>query len=662
MTLTKKRKLDTSISTPHHTTDLRDDSQPQSKSIKTSHKEEGVLLDAALPATPQTLASDKGPMDSEDDLNSVVSSEDIAMDDDADSSVDFGADGTSSSHSPLPRSCILILTEPDSDLDLEDEFNDDVAFASQKDDMKSRKKAFEVDFKVYSPQDIQDQQDRQVAEVANLLEQPHEATAILLRYGRWNKERVIEQYMDNQESILDKAGLGQDLARDPPRIEIIDGFVCDICCEDEAGLETFAMKCGHRFCISCYRQYLAQKIREEGEAARIKCPGDGCNNIVDAKSLALLVPPELKVRYHELLTRTYVDDKENLKWCPAPECIYAIECGVKKRDLGRIVPTVQCQDKHSFCFGCTLSDHQPCPCALVRRWLKKCEDDSETANWISANTKECPKCNSTIEKNGGCNHMTCRKCRHEFCWMCMGVWAEHGTSWYNCNRFEEKSGLDARDAQARSRQSLERYLHYYNRYANHEQSARLDKDIFHKTEKKMQLLQNQSGLSWIEVQFLENASHALQQCRQTLKWTYAFAYYLARNNQTEIFEDNQKDLEMAVENLSEMFEKPTEALAGLKVEMMDKTSYCTRRRIILLDDTAKNLKDGQFLFLPSPFPFAEHPLTSSVLLFRQLGVQRRLCMNLASSYWTFSPARPLLLCSTHPSLEHAGVARGLMAR
>jgi ariadne-1 len=59
-------------------------------------------------------------------------------------------------------------------------------------------------------------------------------------------------------------------------------------------------------------------------------------------------------------------------------------------------------------------------------------------------------------------------------------------------------------------------------------------------------------MSWIEVQFLETASKALQQCRQTLKWTYAFAYYLARNNQTEIFEDNQKDLEMAVENLSEV--------------------------------------------------------------------------------------------------------------
>ena len=184
----------------------------------------------------------------------------------------------------------------DSDVEIEDDYQDDGAFDAQEKDLKREKKAFEVDHKVYSPADIQAQQDRQVAEVANLLEQPHEATAILLRYGRWNKERVIEQYMDNQEEVLEKAGLGQDLQREPPRIETTDGFACDICCEDEAGLQSFAMKCGHRFCVNCYRQYLSQKIREEGEAGRIKCPGDGCNNIVDAKSLDLLVTADLTDR------------------------------------------------------------------------------------------------------------------------------------------------------------------------------------------------------------------------------------------------------------------------------------------------------------------------------------------------------------------------------
>ena len=65
-----------------------------------------------------------------------------------------------------------------------------------------------------------------------------------------------------------------------------------------------------------------------------------------------------------------------------------------------------------------------------------------------------------------------------------------------------------------------------------------------------------------------------------------------------MFEDNQKDLEMAVENLSEMFEKPVKDLGTkeAKVEILDKTTYCNKRRIILLADTAENLRNGVWTF------------------------------------------------------------------
>lgn len=501
----------------------------------------------------------------------------------------------------LPRPPSLVTLTPPSNLLTDHAQRTDFGFdepepdidISHKGTVQKSKKSFDINFNVYHPEDIQAQQDDLINEVNMILDIRKEDAAILLRHFRWNKERLIEDYMDRPKKVLESAGLGPSTTTQP-KLEVIPGFMCDICCEEEVGLQSFAIKCGHRYCVNCYRHYLSQKIKEEGEAARIQCPQDGCSRIIDSRSLDILVTADLQQRYHDLLTRTYVEDKEYLKWCPAPDCENAIECGIKKKDLDKVVPTVACDCKHRFCFGCILADHQPAPCDLVKKWLKKCADDSETANWIAANTKECPKCNSTIEKNGGCNHMTCRKCKHEFCWMCMGLWSEHGTSWYNCNRFEEKSGSEARDAQAKSRVSLERYLHYYNRYANHEQSAKLDKDIYQKTEKKMIQLQTASGMSWIEVQYLNSASQALQTCRQTLKWTYAFAFYLARNNLTEMFEDNQKDLEMAVEALSEMFEKPVTELADtkLKVEIMDKTAYCNKRRVILLADTADNLANG----------------------------------------------------------------------
>lgn len=73
------------------------------------------------------------------------------------------------------------------------------------------------------------------------------------------------------------------------------------------------------------------------------------------------------------------------------------------------------------------------------------------------------------------SHMTCKKCKHEFCWVCMGPWSEHGTAWYSCNRYDEKTGVDARDAQSKSRASLERYLHvsieYIHSVCRHELMA-----------------------------------------------------------------------------------------------------------------------------------------------------------------------------------------------
>ena len=46
--------------------------------------------------------------------------------------------------------------------------------------------------------------------------------------------------------------------------------------------------------------------------------------------------------------------------------------------------------------------------------------------WLNRHTKKCPKCKSPIEKNNGCDHMTCKRqaggCGHEFCWRCLAPW------------------------------------------------------------------------------------------------------------------------------------------------------------------------------------------------------------------------------------------------
>ncbi|KAI9017365.1 hypothetical protein BC832DRAFT_569937 [Gaertneriomyces semiglobifer] len=480
---------------------------------------------------------------------------------------------------------------------------------------KDIKKPYEVDFQVHTVEDIQAFQKREIAHVAGIIGCLPQDAATMLRAYKWNKERLVERYMEDPQKEAANAGVVLD-AKMQPKPLVVPGFECPICYMDDDDMETLALQCGHRFCRSCYENYLNEKVTEQGESRRIQCMEQGCGVIVDERTVETLVAPRILEKYNKLLLRTYVDDSPHLKWCPAPDCEHAVECHVPSSALNEVVPTVHCQCGHAFCFGCSLPDHQPSICFLVRLWLKKCADDSETSNWISANTKECTKCMSTIEKNGGCNHMTCKRCKYEFCWVCLGPWTDHGSQWYNCNRYDEKASIDARDSQAKSRQALERYLHYYNRYANHEQSAKLSADLLQKTAVKMEALQASTSLTWIEVQFLRKAVDVLLESRMTLKWTYSLAYYLRRDNMTELFEDNQRDLEIAVEALNELLERPVagtedvsavadgapdasiKSLEGiirdLRQQVLDKMGYVRSRREVLLTDTARGLKEHRW--------------------------------------------------------------------
>ena len=77
----------------------------------------------------------------------------------------------------------------------------------------------------------------------------------------------------------------------------------------------------------------------------------------------------------------------------------------------------------------------------------------------------------------------------------------------------------------------------------------------------------------------------LCQCRQTLMYTYAFAFYLKRNNHSIIFEDNQSDLEIAVEKLSGYLERDitSDNAIDIKQQVQDKYRYCEHRLNVLLD-------------------------------------------------------------------------------
>ena len=120
-------------------------------------------------------------------------------------------------------------------------------------------------------------------------------------------------------------------------------------------------------------------------------------------------------------------------------------------------------------------------CDNLVEWKKKVKDvgfggSSKTDDWIATNTKPCPRCKSPIEKTYGCNHMRCRQCRYEFCWLCMGGADVHpgslGGHFMPCNsiRDVEAKGrtehMPDKNAKAVTTES-KRIRYYVRKYIKH---------------------------------------------------------------------------------------------------------------------------------------------------------------------------------------------------
>ncbi|KAJ3413079.1 hypothetical protein HDV05_008533 [Chytridiales sp. JEL 0842] len=174
----------------------------------------------------------------------------------------------------------------------EEEDGDDPSFFAPVVAEKDVRKPYEVEFHVYSVQDIVNFQNKEVRHVSGILGCQEAHAATLLRHYHWNKERLIERYMDNPDDVLADAGVILESSKQP-RFVLVNGFECSICYADDPGMETLALSCGHRFCRDCYERYLTQKISEEGESRRIQCLDSNCKLIVDEKTVELSVPPKV---------------------------------------------------------------------------------------------------------------------------------------------------------------------------------------------------------------------------------------------------------------------------------------------------------------------------------------------------------------------------------
>jgi len=147
------------------------------------------------------------------------------------------------------------------------------------------------------------------------------------------------------------------------------------------------------------------------------CPEQECATSVPLKLWEQLLDQERFERLRRFRLENFVTSSKDLRWCPGAGCNKIVRSGAACTSVKCTVANGGCGA--AFCVRCGEEAHQPAGCPALAEWAEKCQNESETANWILANTKRCPKCQTRIEKNQGCNHMSCSQCKYEFCWMCM---------------------------------------------------------------------------------------------------------------------------------------------------------------------------------------------------------------------------------------------------
>lgn len=298
----------------------------------------------------------------------------------------------------------------------------------------------------------------------------------LFAFHHWDTYEAVDAFRKNPVRALRKAQIR--LSSEPRKEAKSPAYrKCLICIDDIENDEKWMELegCCHAFCTDCLKNYVMDCAKSMTPVSKIMCPQHGCTASISQRNLDLLLVklPKTVTRVGEATVRHFVSSAYDFKFCNAPGCSGVVKrlpqkffakagydpdlhdyfgavctAGPRNRCPPGSSPTLtydgvedskynhcksreQTQRAHRFCFSCGDTMHWPCPCDKLKEWKRKMRDEvgevdeeestgdaNELAQrmWIKANTRSCPQCDVLIEKNDGCNHMTCvnPNCRYEF--------------------------------------------------------------------------------------------------------------------------------------------------------------------------------------------------------------------------------------------------------
>lgn len=233
-------------------------------------------------------------------------------------------------------------------------------------------------------------------------------------------------HIDRASHYIELAKLAATEARSPPPAAAspaISMRECSVCYEektlnqfpDSSAVSTHSHQLNT--CLECYSHHIAAQI--ETQAEHVRCPD--CREELNFDEIRILTSTTVFTVYEQALSKAFIERDEDFRKCMSPQCNSGqIHAGGANR------PIFECQAcGHTHCIVCEVPWHggEDCEEYQARKRAEHPDNEKSEAK-VRQTTKQCPnpKCGVRIEKNQGCDHMTCNWCQHEFCWLCFADW------------------------------------------------------------------------------------------------------------------------------------------------------------------------------------------------------------------------------------------------
>lgn len=172
-------------------------------------------------------------------------------------------------------------------------------------------------------------------------------------------------------------------------------------------------------CKGCVTRHVLEEINGKGNVVSITCPHNECAKLLEHVDIQYFLSQPDFARFDTLCLRRMLQSLDEFRWCAHPGCGSGqlTEGGV---DVANFMRCTGCRRTTCLRHHCPM--HEGMSCDEYDQEACQSEEVALHQYLESDSVVRCIKCGQGIEKNGGCDHMTCKRevggCGAEFCWRC----------------------------------------------------------------------------------------------------------------------------------------------------------------------------------------------------------------------------------------------------